>query len=215
MFRDWLRPLQPLWRLFLSGLAAVLPLAITIYLVVWLGSAAEALFGRIVRGLFPDWIYFPGLGILCAIGAILLIGLFVRQWAFKRLWQFGEDLIHRIPLINTLYRGIRDILEFVSRSNRREDLQRVVLVELYPGIQTMGFVTDESVIEVLPELREAEGVDTDTELISVYMPMSYQIGGYTIYLPRDRVRPIDISVEDALRVILTAGVNRPQRSRRK
>ena len=212
MLGGWLRPLQPLWRLFLSGLAAVLPLAITVYLIFWLGGAAESLFGRIVRTLFPDWIYFPGLGILCAIGAILLIGLFVRQWAFGRLLDLGEDLIRRIPLINTFYTAIRDILNFVSRANERRDLQRVVLIELYPGVQTIGFVTDEAVAEVLPELYEAEGVGDEDRLIAVYMPMSYQIGGYTLYLPRDRVRMLDLSVEDAMRVVLTAGVNRPQRN---
>lgn len=212
MSDTWMGRIQPLWRIFLSGLAAVLPLAITIWLVVWLGRGAENLFGSVVRALFPEWIYFPGLGILCAIGVVMLIGLFMQQWAFTRLVGLGEELIQRIPLVKTLYTGVRDVLDFVSRANKRTDLQRVVLVELEAGVQTIGFVTDEDAGTALPELYAADGVAEGANLIAVYMPMSCQIGGYTLYLPRDRVRPLDLSVEDAMRVVLTAGVNRARRA---
>lgn len=213
MNTDWIRYLQPLWRIFLSGLAAVLPLAITLYIIYWLGSAAESIFGGIFRGLFPDWIYFPGLGILCAIGTILLIGVFVQQWAFSRLMGLGEELLRKIPGINSLYSAIRDILDFIARANRRRELQHVVLIELQPGWQVMGFITAEDAGAALPELYTDSGLDTDTELVAVYMPLSYQIGGLTVWLPRERLKPIDMPVEDALRVVLTAGVNRPRHGR--
>lgn len=212
MKTNWVHHLQPLWSLFLKGLAAVLPLAITLYLVFWIGGAAESIFGNIVRTLFPEWVYFPGLGIVCAIGFVLGIGLVIQQWFVSRLVSLGEEMLKRIPLVNTVYSGIRDIMDFISQSNRRSDLQRVVLVEIKPGWQVIGFVTDESAGSSLPELyRGSTEFDGDADLVAVYVPLSYQIGGLTLWLPRADLQTLDLSVEDAMRVVLTAGVNRPKR----
>lgn len=212
MNMSWLSHLQPVWSLFLKGLAAVLPLAITLYLIFWIGGAAESVFGNVVRTLFPDWVYFPGLGILCAIGFVLVIGLVIQQWIVSQLVSLGEEMLKRIPLVNTVYSGIRDIMDFISQTNRRSDLQRVVLVELKPGWQVIGFVTDEEAGNSLPELyRGSTAIDSDADLVAVYVPLSYQIGGITLWLPRADLETLNLSVEDAMRVVLTAGVNRPKR----
>ena len=209
---NWVHHLQPLWSLFLKGLAAVRPLAITLYLVFWIGGAAESIFGNIVRTLFPDWVYFPGLGILCAIGFVLVIGLVIQQWFVSRLVSLGEEMLKRIPLVNTVYSGIRDIMNFISQTNRRSDLQSVVLVEVKPGWQMIGFVTDGSAGSSLPELYQGStDLDREEDMVAVYVPLSYQIGGLTLWLPRGELQTLDLTVEDAMRVVLTAGVNRPKR----
>jgi len=207
----WLRPLQPLWALFLKGLAAVLPLGITLYLLVWLGRTAEELFGAMVRAVLPNALYFPGLGILVAVGCVILIGLVIQQWIVSQLVGLGEELLKRIPVVNTVYSSIRDIMDFVSRASRRQEMSRVVMVELQPGWRAMGFVTDEHAGTNLPELHDGERVADDAELVAVYIPLSYQIGGLTLWLPRADLQELDLSVEDAMRVVLTAGVNRPRR----
>lgn len=208
---SWLRPLQPLWSLFLKGLAAVLPLGITVYLLYWLGHTAENLFGAIVRAILPEALYFPGLGILLAIATVIVIGLVIQQWMVSQLVKLGEELLHRIPVINTVYAGIRDIMDFISRAGRRRDMSRVVFVELWPGWRSIGFVTDEDAGTNLPEVYQSERIDEGTEIVAVYVPLSYQIGGLTLWLPRADVEELDLSVEDAMRVVLTAGVNRPRR----
>ena len=197
---------QRLWRTFLSGLATVLPVGITLYLVWWLLQQAEALFGGLARVVLPGGWYFPGLGIALAIGIVLLVGAFLNAWLFSRLIDLGEAMLARIPSIKTVYAGLRDLLNFLSRSGEESDLKQVVSVEIQPEVHVIGFVTDNDVGQGLPELARSD----DDPLVSVYMPMGYQVGGYTLYLPASRLKPLDLTIEQAMRVVLTAGVNRPQ-----
>ncbi|UEX79835.1 DUF502 domain-containing protein [Spiribacter halobius] len=199
---------QRLWRTFVSGLGVVLPAAITLYVLVWIGVQAEQVFGGIVRVILPESWYLPGLGIFAAIGFILLVGMFMKAWVFSSLVGLGERLLTRIPVVKTVYAGLRDLTRFVSESSRQQErLQRVVLVEIASDVHVIGFITDRAPAEGMPEIAEV----CDEERVAVYMPMGYQIGGYTLYLPKHRLRPVDIPVEDALRVVLTANVNRPTR----
>lgn len=198
--------LQRLWRMFLAGLVAVLPLAITIAVIVWLVRAAESYFGGIARVVLPaDW-YVPGLGVVLAVGVVLLVGLLLNAWLVSRLVALGERVLERIPLVKTLYTALRDLLRFFSRAGEGGDLKHVVSVEVQPDVHVIGFVTDDDAGQGLPELAR-----DDDRLVSVYLPMGYQVGGYTLYLPVSRLRPLDLSIEEAMRVVLTAGVNRPQR----
>jgi uncharacterized membrane protein len=89
----------------------------------------------------------------------------------------------------------------VNTGGARSDLERVVSVPFGPG-RVIGFVTQEN--------PRALGPEAGSDLIAVYLPMSYQIGGYTVLLPRRLVEPVDMSVEDALRFAVTAGMSKTQ-----
>lgn len=205
--------LARVWRTFLSGLVAVLPLAITLYLIYWLGRLAESAFGGFARLLLPDGWYVPGFGVLLAAVSIFAIGLFVQQVVFSRVVAIAEDMLSRIPVVKTVYNTVRDTLDFISNASQRRDLKRVVLIELQEGMHVIGFVTDDQAGRVMPELVADTGEEEGgSHLVSVYMPMSYMVGGYTVYLPSHRLTPLDISIEEAMRVALTAGVNRPRRA---
>lgn len=199
--------MQRLWRIFLSGLATVLPVAITLYIGWWLLQQAEALFGGFARLLLPDGWYLPGIGLVLAVGVVFLVGAFLNAWLFSRLVEFGEGLLRRIPVVKTVYTGLHDLFQFLSRDRSDSDLQRVVSVELQPEVHLIGFVTDDDAGRSVPELAR----DGEDPLVSVYMPMGYQVGGYTLYLPASRLRSLDLTIEQAMRVVLTAGVNRAER----
>lgn len=203
--------LSRIWRTFLSGLVTVLPLVITLYLIYWLGRMAESAFGGIARLVLPDGWYVPGFGILLAAAAIFAVGVFVQQVVFSRLVEIAEDVLARIPVVKTVYTAVRDTLDFIMSASRRSDLKRVVLVELQDKVHVIGFVTDDQAGQVMPEVAGDEE-EVGSPLVSVYMPMSYMVGGYTLYLPSDRLTTIDLSIEEAMRVALTAGVNRPRRA---
>lgn len=202
---------RTLWNTFLSGLLVVLPALVSIVVIAWLIRIAESIFGAIPRLLLPPGWYFPGLGILLAIVVIMLVGAFLHAWLFHRLVERGERLLARIPVIKTLYQGVRDLLSFFSGAGQNGDLKHVVLVELQEGVHAIGFVTADNAGEDFPELQHG---GEEGNIVAVYLQMGYQVGGYTIYLPASRVRRLDISVEDALRVVLTANVNRPRRVER-
>lgn len=203
--------LSRIWRTFLSGLVTVLPLVITLYLIYWLGRMAESAFGGIARLVLPDGWYVPGFGILLAAAAIFAVGVFVQQVVFSRLVEIAEDVLARIPVVKTVYTAVRDTLDFIMSASRRSDLKRVVLVELQDKVHVIGFVTDDQAGQVMPEVAGDEE-EAGSHLVSVYMPMSYMVGGYTVYLPSDRLTTLDLSIEEAMRVALTAGVNRPRRA---
>lgn len=203
---------QPLidycWRTFLAGLATLLPIAITLYAVWWLVHWAERFFGGIARVLLPEGWYLPGTGFVLAVGVVFLFGVFLNAWLFSRLVAFGEGVLERIPVVKTLYTGLRDLSRFLSRRRERSDLKHVVSIEIQPDTHMLGFVTDKDAGRSLPELARS-GEDP---LVAVYVPLGYQIGGHTLYLPASRLTQIDLSIEEAMRVVLTAGVNRPQRA---
>jgi uncharacterized membrane protein len=198
--------LARLWRTFLTGLVAVLPLGITAYLLYWLFTAADSLFSGVGQRLLPPGWYFPGLGIVTAVLAVLLLGAVLNAWAFgQMLVTLGNRLLGRIPLIKTVYSGVRDLMLFVSRASD-DDNRHVVLVTLPGDIRLIGFITDPAPAQSVPELSTGTG----ETVLAVYLPMSYQIGGYALYLPERYVQRLEMPVEEAMRMVLTAGINRPR-----
>jgi uncharacterized membrane protein len=199
-------PLTLLWRTFLTGLAAVIPLAVTLYVVYWLFNAADSLFSGVGQRLLPPGWYFPGLGLLVAVLVVLGLGAILNVWVFGRLTlTMGSRLLERIPLIKTVYSGVRDLMQFVARAPDA-DSRHVVLVALPGDIRVIGFITDPEPAQAVPELSVGDA----EKVLAVYLPMSYQIGGYTLFLPERCLQRIEMSVEEAMRMVLTASMNQPR-----
>lgn len=193
-------PIPNLTRTFLTGLVAIVPIAITLFLLVWLGMTAETLLGSVLRQVLPDLLYFPGLGLIVSIILIFFIGLLLRVYVIQWIFAGIDAWMQRIPLVKTIYGVVRDVTNLLS-GDMSEQLGEAVLVTL-PGTdyRLVGFVTREDFSGTLATMG-------DEDTIAVYLPMSYQIGGYTLMLPRSQVKVLDLSLEDALRYTLTAGVS--------
>jgi uncharacterized membrane protein len=183
-------------RILLKGLVTILPIGLTLYLVYWLGVTTEALLSRPIRWFLPDEDYIPGMGLIAGFIVLFLVGLLVNAFVVRRVLDYGENLVLRIPVVRTIYSAFRDVAKLVNTTGRKSDIERVVVVRFGPA-QLLGFVTQEDA--ALP------GLEGDA-LVAVYLPMSYQIGGYTVYLPRSDIRPTDLSVEAAMRIVLTGGL---------
>jgi len=185
----------------MSGLVTVLPLALTVYVIWWLVAHVEGWLRQALIGLHviaPEH-YYPGLGLITGFVLLLLVGSLVTAYFGRILLGYWNDLLGRIPLVKTLYGGFRDVVSLLpSGSGDKRDLQRVVLAH-FADVRAIGFVTREDV----PAVLEAHG---GRDWVTVYFPMSYAFGGYTLYLPRERIQPLDISVEDAMRLAITAGL---------
>jgi uncharacterized membrane protein len=189
------------WRnvggIFLTGLLTLLPVVATIYFLVWLVRLVDALFGRPLLWLLPD-AYHGGMGIVLALAIVFGVGVLMQAYLFRRLFRGIERLLLEVPLVRSIYAALRDLAGLFGKDTG--PALQVVEVTL-PGTswRLLGYVT-RTEFDDLPAGLAREGD------VAVYLPMSYQIGGYTIFLPQKQVRPVDMSREDALKFILTAGL---------
>lgn len=188
-------------KIFFSGFVAVLPILATLYIFYWLFSNAETFLGKVIRFILPENLYLPGMGVVAGLIAVFLIGLLLQAWMVQKLFQWGESLFYRIPFVKSIYGAFRDFLQFVSGPEKHAgDRSQVVMVKLgNTEMEIMGLVT-RSDFKGLPD-----GIGSETH-VAVYIPMSYQIGGHTIIAPKSCMRPIEASMEEAMRFILTAGI---------
>jgi uncharacterized membrane protein len=191
--------MKKLGTLFLQGLIAILPIALTVYLVHWLAASAEAVLGKGMRYVVGDAYYVPGLGVLAGLLITLGIGILLRIWLFRKIFSWGETLLQRIPGIKFLYGSIRDMVGFFDASKQKE-FGKTVMVTLADGnVRLMGLVTRED----FGDLPEGIG---DEHTVAVYLPMSYQFAGFTVMVPKANIRPVDMKVDQAMQFLLTAAV---------
>lgn len=182
---------------FLAGLAAIVPIVMTLYLIYWLAATVETALGDPFRHLLPEGWYWPGMGLGAGFLLVFMIGLLMHAWLVQRLYGRAEGLLYRIPLIRSVYGSMRDLFNLFSPAREQELHQTVVLS--WGGMRLIGFITRQN----LSDLPAGFGAADD---VIVLLPMSYNIGGYIVVAPRSAVQPIDMSVEDALRFTLTAGI---------
>jgi uncharacterized membrane protein len=194
--------MRRLWNTFLKGLAAILPIGLTVFVVFWLGRTAEHILGGPLKIVLPSDTYWPGLGLLVACAIVLLVGVLVDAYIVKRFFRFGEKVFARIPIVKTIFGAFKDISRFLPVGAKERDLRRVVWWH-FGTARMIGFVTEE---QVNPRIFGAGAAD----LVAVYFPMSYQIGGYTLYLQKHELVETDLSVEEAMRMVLIGGVTSHQ-----
>ena len=189
--------MKTIGSILLKGLVTILPIGLTAYFVYWLGVTTENLLSKPIKLVIDDSHYWPGMGLVTGFLLLFIVGLAVNAFLVRRLLGYGEELLLRVPVVKTVYSAIRDMTRLVNTEKKKGDLDRVVTVDVGPG-RLIGFVTQEHASNTL-------GISGD-DLVAVYLPMSYQIGGYTIYIPRSRVTETDLTVEQAMRIALTGGV---------
>jgi uncharacterized membrane protein len=185
--------------LLLRGLAIVLPIGLTLYAVYWLAIILENVAGAPLRWILGD-LYLPGLGLVLGVTVIAVVGLLTFWSPFRLVLRCISALLERVPLVKSLYGGLQDLTDFITRSHNHSQLSHVVMCSPIEGIQLLGFITRED-FSRLPDMTRND------EAVAVYLPMSYQIGGFTVFVPRRRIRQIDMSVEDAMRFAMTAGMS--------
>ncbi|MFA9478987.1 DUF502 domain-containing protein [Phycisphaerales bacterium AB-hyl4] len=195
--------LRILTRIFLKGLVALLPIVLTLYLVGLLGWWAETTMRSLLTVIIAEERYLPGMGLVLAVAVILLAGLLIDAYLFRRTLDYTEQGMQRVPVVKSVYGAIKDFMGYFSTMNRQR-MNQVVLVRLpNSDFKILGLVTREQFRD-LPKGVGGDGA------VAVYFPMSYQIGGYTVILPREQIEPVDMSIEDGLRFALTAGIKSDQ-----
>ncbi len=183
-------------RNLITGFITLLPVVLTIYLLYWLAVSSEQMMGSALRWVLPNAAYFPGMGMLVGLLVVFVIGLLMKAYVVRRIFSFWEKLLYSLPLVKNVYGALRDFFNFFSA--REKKLGQVVAVT-YNGVEVIGFITQEDESR-LPESFRDQGK------VLVYIPMSYMIGGFTVFISREQVRPLKMSMEEAIRFTLSAGI---------
>ncbi len=205
---------QDLKNDLIAGLLVVIPLATTIWLATTVSRFVLAFLTSIPKQFNPFNTLNPllqelinlGVGLLVPLLGILLIGLMARNIVGRWLLDFGEGTLQRIPLAGSVYKTLKQLLETVLRDNSTR-FRRVVLVE-YPreGSYALGFVTG-----VLAASMQGA---FDQPMLSVFIPTAPNpTTGWYAVVPEASVRDLDLSVEDAFRTIISAGIVSPDDER--
>ena len=183
--------------IFLRGLLTILPIAVTIYILYAGVLIFENFLGGFIKYIMPEHTYIPGLGFALTIALIFLFGLLLNNFILQAVMKKVEHKLKAIPLIKAVYSPLRDLMNLFSGG--KQGLQGVVLVEWSPtGPSSVGLVTRDK-FDDIPQLAE-------NDLIAVFIPFSYGVGGYTMLFKRSQVKPLNIPVERALQLAITGWV---------
>ena len=193
-------------KYLIAGLLVWLPLAATVVVIKLLIDLLD----KTILLFPPEWqpetlfgFSIPGFGIIVGVLILILTGVFAANLFGRKLVDFWEAILGRIPLVRTIYTTVKQVLETLFTSNS-ESFRRVVLIE-YPrkGIWSLGFQTNEA----LAAAKEASGKD----LISIFIPTTPNpTSGFIVMLPAEDVTQLDITVEDGFKFIISMGVIVPE-----
>lgn len=194
---------HPLTRLlrnhFFAGLVVLVPIVLTVKALTWLFSfvdglaqpLAEAVVGRSV----------PGIGFVVTIATIFLVGLVFSSGPLKRLLESVDELLDAVPLVGAVYGTTKKVLSGIGGPGAENAFQRFVLARL-PGRTTPGFLTGRFT------LRLKDG--NDYEVCTVYIPTNHLYVGDVVVLPAGDVIETDLTVEDGVGLVLSAGASVPR-----
>ena len=189
--------MKRIYQYFFRGLITALPLGLTVYLLYIFLSWSETLAMHLTRPFIGEF-YVPGMGLILGIAGIVLLGFLVSQRGAGKLLSLVELPFTRLPVVKSIYSSLKDFADYFSPRRGQAAPQMVVALRM-PGqdLEIVGLVTRQNV-DGLPEgfLRG--------DRVAVYLPMGYMIGGYTVFVPRDWVQPINMSVEEAMRASMFA-----------
>jgi len=192
-------------RYLVAGVLVWLPILATIWVVSFMLRIMDRTLLLLPPTYRPEALVgfsLPGVGALFALIVLLLTGLLVTNLIGRRLVVWGEDLLNRIPLVRTVYGGVKSFAESVfSQSN---SFRQVVMVE-YPraGTWSIGFLTAENVPEISDKMGEPHA--------AVYISAALNAtAGYLVIVPRRQVVALDMSVDEAMKMIITCGVVVPR-----
>ena len=200
------RALQGIRVAFIAGILVVVPLGATIWVLGFVMGFLESTVRLLPEAIQPETLIgrpIPGLGILLTVTTVLLAGALTRNFFGQRIIEFYEAVLLRVPIVSSVYQGVKQLMEALF-SGREGQFRQVVLVE-WPrrGVYAIAFHTGEAFLSE---------DDPDQELVNVFLPTTPNpTSGFYLMLPRSEIRPLDLSVEEAFKLIMSAGIVAPDR----
>ncbi|MFZ1814510.1 MAG: DUF502 domain-containing protein [Rhizobiaceae bacterium] len=194
---------------FLTGFVIIAPLAITAWLIWTFVQWVDSWIIPYIPDVYNPETYLPvdipGVGLIIAIFLITTIGFLTANIIGRSIVHFGERMLGRMPLVRNLYNGLKQIFETVL-SDQTSSFQKVGLIEYpRPGLWAIVFIATETKGEVAKRLHEG-GVDT----LSVFLPTTPNpTSGFLLFVPRNDIQILEMSVEDGAKLVISAGLVTP------
>lgn len=189
-------------RYLTAGLLVWVPLGVTILIINFLVGLMDQSLLLLPAAYHPDvllGVHIPGLGVLLTFAVVFITGVIVANLFGRQLVHIGERLLARIPVVRSIYSGVKQLMETVF-SNKGESFRKVVLVE-YPraGCWTVAFLTGDGQGEAQRK--------TGHDVVNIYVPTTPNpTSGFFLMVPRKDIVELDMSVDDGLKMILSVGV---------
>jgi len=193
-------------RYFITGLLVILPLFLSLYILFLLFQFADGILGRFIRERVG--FYIPGLGLVFSLVVITIFGFLSTLFLGRYLYSLIDKIFRNFPLIRHIYPSIKNIFEFLF-SKEHLSFKKAVLVR-YPTKEswTIGFITNEG----FKESKEK----TNKDLLNVFVPLSPNpISGFLIFAPSEDVIFLDISIEEAMKLVVSGGLLNPELSEKR
>jgi uncharacterized membrane protein len=180
---------------FINGVLTIVPIILAIYVFFKVFTFFDGLLGKYVKPYLHDD-YIPGIGIVCTILLLTVLGWLSTQYISGRLIKLIDRLLESIPLMKTVYSVLKDtVASFVGE---KRSFSKVVLVELpNTGMKCIGFITSEEVEHWFHPLKDH---------VAVYIPQTFQVAGITVLVPKAQIEVIDIKPEEAMKFVLSGGM---------
>lgn len=185
-----------IYQYFFRGLLTVLPIGLTVYFLyifwVWSEQFSQALVQPLVGEA-----YIPGMGVIIGLVAIIILGYLISHRLILKLLSMIEFPFANIPVVKSIYLSLKNFADYFNPVQENTNQQAVILKSPNHDIELVGLITQQSVDNL------AKGF-TAGDRVAVFLPMGYNIGGYTVFVPRDWVQPIEMSAEEVMRMSLFA-----------
>jgi uncharacterized membrane protein len=194
---------------FFAGVAIAAPIGLTILVVWWFVTTIDSVVWGLIKQAFGSsaastWNHIPGVGLVVAAIALTALGALAANIAGRAILQLGEKIVARVPLVRTIYTGLKQVFETVL-SGRQMASREICMVQ-FPreGIWSVGFVTGAA--------RGEPGDVAGENCVSVYIPHSPNPWtGWLIFVPREDIRPMNMSSENAAKMLISLGLFQPDK----
>jgi len=191
---------------FISGLLIWLPIIVTLLVLKFLVDLLSRSLELLPHRYQPDVLlgfHIPGIGVIITILVILLTGVFAANFIGRRLLGFGDALMERIPLVRTIYTGVKQVTQTLFKPGG-QSFRKVLLVEYpCPGVWSIAFQTGSV-------SRDIENSINGEPMVSYFIPTTPNpTSGFLMMAPRSKVKELDMGVDQALKFVISLGVVQP------
>ncbi|PIQ42663.1 MAG: hypothetical protein COV52_02580 [Gammaproteobacteria bacterium CG11_big_fil_rev_8_21_14_0_20_46_22] len=201
---------KPIWikvrKYMLTGLVVWLPLAVTLYIIIFIVSLMDKSVKLLPHAFQPQQIFgfhIPGLGLILTLLVLFFTGMFVTNFFGQKLFSIWEKMVGRIPLVRSIYMGVKQIVEALVEPSGKA-FRKVYLIE-YPrkGTWSIAFQTGVAASEITKAVHQ--------NTLTLFVPTTPNpTSGFLLMVPADEAKELDMSVDQALKMVISLGVVQPK-----